>query len=127
MILGIGVDIVEIDRIKNSMERYEDRFLSRIFNKQEIDYCMQKGNPAIHFAARFASKEAVVKSLGTGFSGGIKWTDIEIVNSPESGQPSVKLHAQADEVLKKIGGSVIHLSITHSAHYAVAQAVCEKI
>ncbi len=126
MIIGVGIDIVEIDRIKSSMERYSDRFISRVFCESEIDYCKNKGNPAIHFAARFAAKEAVVKSLGTGFSGGIKWTDVEIIN-PGVGRPTVKLHGQAWTVFKAIGGGAIHLSLTHSARFAAAQVVCEKL
>lgn len=126
MIIGIGIDIIEIDRVKGSLDRYRERFLSRVFNQSEIDYCSKKGNPVVHFAARFAAKEAVVKSLGTGFSGGIKWTDVEVVNPHGGGRPLVKLHSKALEALKKNQGSVVHLSISHSVRYAVAHAVCEK-
>jgi holo-[acyl-carrier protein] synthase len=125
MIIGIGIDIMEVARIKRSIERFGDHFLSRVFNRLEIEYCQSKGNPAVHFAARFAAKEAVVKSLGTGFSEGIKWTDVEIVSPRGGGKPEVKLHSQAQEVLKKMGGKILHLSITHDARYAMAQAVCE--
>lgn len=127
MIIGTGIDIVEVERIQSSMERYQDHFLGRIFNPSEIDYCNAKGNPAIHFAARFAAKEAVAKALGTGFSGGIKWTDIEIVSPPDGGKPSVTLHSAAKRTFEMIGGDHIHLSMTHTVLYAVAQAVCEKL
>lgn len=116
---------MEVDRIQRSIERYGGRFLSKVFNQPEIEYCRKKGSPAMHFAARFAAKEAVAKALGTGISEGIKWTDVEIVSPLGGGRPGVKLYSRAQEVLKKIGGTALHLSITHDSRYAVAQAVCE--
>lgn len=116
---------MEVDRIQRSIERHGGRFLSRVFNQLEIEYCRKKANPAIHFAARFAAKEAVAKALGTGISNGITWTDVEIVSPPGGGRPSVRLYSRAREVLREIGGSTLHLSITHDGRYAVAQAVCE--
>ena len=90
MIVGTGIDIIEIDRIKNSIQKYSDRFKKKIFTQKEIEYCDSQAEPAKHFAARFSVKEAVLKCFGTGMSGGILWKDIE-VDKLESGQPILNL------------------------------------
>ena len=90
MVFGIGIDIIEIERIKKSIEKYDDLFLNKIFTQTELDYCLSKQNKYQHFAARFAAKEAIAKAIATGWSEGFKWKDIEIYNEP-SGLPRVKL------------------------------------
>ena len=99
MIEGIGIDIIEIDRIKESIELYGDKFLDRIFTKTELDYCLNKKNMYQHLAARFAAKEAVVKAISAGKKNGFRWKDIEIYNE-FNGMPSVKLYG---ELLKMVG------------------------
>jgi len=108
---GVGVDIIEIERIKESIENHADHFLSRIFTPLEIEYCNKHANPAVHFAGRFAAKEAIAKALGSGFGKDLSWKDLEI-QSDDKGKPiiSYKHHT-------------IHLSISHCRTFAVAMAV----
>ena len=122
MIIGIGNDIVEISRIKAIMEKYKDRFLNRVFTSYERDYCQKRKEPAIHFAGRFAAKEAVVKALGTGFRQGITWTDIEIHNE-SSGKPFVVLSAKLKD---QLDSPALLVSISHSHAYATAVAIWQK-
>ena len=120
MILGIGNDIIEIARIRSSIERYSHRFLDRVFTKAEQEYCLKHRDSALHFAGRFAAKEAVVKSLGTGFRGGLDWLDIEILNDT-LGKPSVYFSEKAKELL---GGDLqVMVTISHCHEYATAFAV----
>lgn len=122
MILGLGNDIVEIERIKGVMERYPKRFLDRIFTSREQDYCLKRKDPALHFAGRFAAKEAVVKALGTGFSSGLSWQDFEIL--PNSlGKPDVFLSASAAYLLSNPS---LMVSISHCRRYATAVALWLK-
>ncbi|TAN41952.1 MAG: holo-[acyl-carrier-protein] synthase [Nitrospirae bacterium] len=118
MILGIGTDIVEISRIKSSVEKWGDTFLKRIFSPDEIAYCSQNKNPYPCFAGRFAAKESVIKAFG-GLSklGGLR--DIEILNEP-SGRPYVRLSSPLDS------GLMIHLSVSHEKGHAIASAVLER-
>lgn len=115
-IKGLGTDIVEIDRIRGSIERHGDHFLNRLFSQKELDYCYKFQDPAPHFAGRFAAKEAIAKALGTGFGEDLAWHDIEIVND-EKGKPVVKL----SECLDKRGK--VLLSISHCVAYAMATAI----
>ena len=117
---GIGVDIIEIERIKKAIQKRK-RFKTRFFSDKELNYCEQYKKPWANFAGRFAAKEAVVKALGTGFSG-FKWQDIEII-STSSGKPEVKLHNQAKKIAEGQGIIEIMISISHCHDYAVAQAV----
>ena len=125
MIVGTGIDIIEVDRIKNSIQKYSDRFKKKIFTQKEIDYCDSQAEPAKHFAARFSVKEAVLKCFGTGMSGGILWKDIE-VDKLESGQPILKLYGKGGETFDQLNLKHIHISITHDKTYAVAHAIAEK-
>jgi holo-[acyl-carrier protein] synthase len=120
MILGIGTDIIEIDRIRKTFQRYGDRFLARIFTRSESDYCLTKADPAPNLAARFAAKEAVYKAVN-GVIGlrGIPWRDIEVVRAP-SGAPSVRLYGMDTNGLK------IHLSMSHSRDYVSVVAILEQ-
>ncbi len=121
-IIGLGFDATEIPRIAATIERYGDRFTQRIFTEGEIAYCMRRRDPAIHFAGRFASKEAAMKALGTGHSQGVLWRDIEVVRQP-GGPPKLQLHGGAARRFAKIGGRTSQLSITHTDTLAFAQAI----
>src|SRR6185369_4798083 len=121
-IIGLGVDLTEIPRIISTIERYGTRFLQRIFTEGEIAYCMRRRHAAIHFAGRFASKEAAMKALGTGHSQGVLWRDIEVVRQP-GGPPQLKLHGGAARRFAKIGGRTSQLSISHTDTLAFAQAI----
>ena len=124
MIHGTGVDLIEISRIKNSIQKYSGKFEERVFTSKEIDYCRSKADPFKHFAARFAAKEAVLKSLGTGMAEGISWKDMEILNQ-ESGQPVLSLSGKGRDIFDSLNLSTIHISMTHDKQYAVAQAIAE--
>lgn len=117
--LGIGNDIIEVDRIRKSIERYGDRFLDRVFTQREQTYCLARKDAAIHFAGRFAAKEAVVKALGTGFTEAVSWVDIEVVNDAK-GKPTVLLSAKANHIFNQ---PLLHISISHCHTYATAVAV----
>lgn len=121
MIHGIGTDIIEVKRIEESIERFGQRFLDRIFTHDEQAYCLHHKDAFRHFAGRFAAKEAVVKALGTGFRNGIGWLDIEIINDAH-GKPDVQLSARLKE---DFDSPKIHLSISHGRDYATAFALCE--
>lgn len=122
MILGIGIDIIEIERIKQAHQQRGDRFLKRLFTLQEQTYCFTFQDPYPHLAARFAAKEAVSKALGTGIGRAVGWTDIEVRNH-HSGQPYVILSAKAKSCVESLGGSTVLLSLAHSRHHAVAVAI----
>lgn len=118
--MEIGVDIIEIDRIDRMLKKYPN-FRSRIFTEREISYCEQKKYPAQHYAARFAAKESIMKTLGTGWAENIRWRDLEIVESP-FGKPGVNLYGQAQAVSEKQGVKEIKVSLSHCKTYAVAVA-----
>jgi holo-[acyl-carrier protein] synthase len=125
MIVGIGMDVVEIDRIRDLAERYAG-FLTRTFAPGELCHCEGKVNPFPHLAARFAAKEAVFKALGTGWSGGLKWTDVAVENNG-AGKPAIRLSGVAMRLAHKLGADKIHLSLTHTGSYAGAQVVLERL
>src|ERR1017187_9416480 len=102
MIVGTGIDLVEIDRIHRSIERYGPRFLNRVFTPAEQAYCLRKRKSAESFAARFAAKEAGAKALGTGISFGVSWLEIEVVREP-SGRPTLQFHGRAAEFATRLG------------------------
>lgn len=119
MILGIGNDIIEVARIKANIERYQDRFLNRLFTKEEQDYCLSRKEPSIHLSGRFAAKEAIVKALGTGFSQGITWLDIQITNDV-NGKPFPLL---SEKIIDLFNNPTILISISHCHEYATAFAI----
>jgi len=125
MILGTGVDIAEVSRIRESIERYGERFLRRIFTEGEIQYCESKARRFESYAARFAAKEAGMKALGTGWSRGVRWCDIEVVR-PKGQRPTIQLHGEAAEVAARLGATNIALSLTHTADQAFAHVILEK-
>ena len=125
MIIGSGIDLVEIRRIKRSIDRYGSRFLNRVYTGAAQAYCLRKRNSAESFAARFAAKEAAAKALGTGISYGVNWLEFEVVREP-SGRPSIKFHGRAAEIAARMGFSSVALSLTHTAELASASVVLES-
>jgi holo-[acyl-carrier protein] synthase len=119
MILGIGTDIIEISRIKANIERYQERFLDRIFTESEQTYCLSRKEPSLHFAGRFAAKEAVSKALGTGFSEGLNWLDIEVYLD-EKGKPHIRPSPNLNSLFSS---PVFDISISHCHTYAIAFAI----
>ena len=124
MVLGLGTDLIEIERVQASIDRFGERFLSRVFTAGEIAYCLRKKASAESFAARFAAKEAAAKALGTGISFGVNWLEIEVVREP-SGRPSLRFYGRAAEIAKRQGVVGSNLSLTHTADLAVASVVLE--
>jgi holo-[acyl-carrier protein] synthase len=122
-ILGIGNDIIEIERIRKSIDVHGLRLLSKLFTTQEQDYCLKYKDPVPHLAARFAAKEAIVKALGTGFGKHASWLDIEVLNDP-SGKPSVHFSNHMKDSLK---GTTVLISLSHCQLYATAFAIWTKI
>jgi holo-[acyl-carrier protein] synthase len=125
MILGTGIDIIEVARIASSFEKFGDRFVNRILLPGEIAYSLSHRNPAPFLAVRFAAKEAVSKAFGTGIGGQLGWQDIEIRHQ-ESGEPFVVLHGKGPELFEGRGAKKLHVSLSHTEHYAAATAILES-
>jgi holo-[acyl-carrier protein] synthase len=123
-VLGIGVDLVECARIQRSLDRFGDRFLHRVFTDGEIQYSMSMKFPARHLAARFAAKEAVSKAFGTGIGKAMGWRDID-VRKKTSGEPFLVLAGPADQLAKQRGVTAALITLSHTAHHAVAMIVLE--
>ena len=123
MIVGLGTDLAEVDRILKAIERYGDRFIRRIYTSGEIAYVSRKANKYERYAARFAAKEAGMKALGTG-AVGVRWQDFEVVNLP-SGKPTLRFHGRAAQVAERLGVRGVTLSITHTRAMALAVVVLE--
>jgi holo-[acyl-carrier protein] synthase len=124
MVIGVGVDIVEIRRISQALTGSQS-MAKRVFTEKEIAYCGQRKTQFQHYAGRFAAKEAALKALGTGWQGGIRWTDVEVVPG-NCGKPELCLYGKARELFQKSGAHRALLSITHSKEYAVAMVVLEE-
>ncbi|HLK50669.1 MAG TPA: holo-[acyl-carrier-protein] synthase [Bryobacteraceae bacterium] len=124
MILGTGVDLAEVPRIRVAVERHGDRFIQRIYTPLEIAYVERKANRFERYAARFAAKEAGMKAIGTGWKRGVLWKDFEVSNLP-SGQPTLRLHGVAAQIAEKLGVRKIALSLTHTAELAMAHVILE--
>jgi holo-[acyl-carrier protein] synthase len=124
MVLGIGTDLAEVERIGKSVERFGERFLTRIYTAQERAYAMRKANWAERLAARFAAKEAGMKAIGTGLSGGVSWQHFEVANEP-SGRPTLRLTGMARKVADAMGVRRISLSLTHTKEMAMAVVILE--
>lgn len=124
MILGTGVDLAEVERIRQSVERFGDRFVKRIYTEREIAYVERKANRFERYAARFAAKEAGMKALGTGWRRGIQWKDFEVANLP-SGRPTLLLHGEAEQIAARMGVKAIQLSLTHTKENALAYVIFE--
>ncbi len=125
MILGTGIDIIEVARIQQAHEKFGDRFLKRILRPDEIAYSLRHRRPAPFLAARFAAKEAISKAFGTGIGEQLGWQDME-VSRHQSGEPFVILHDGGQVLLQKRGGRMVHLSLSHTESYAAAVAVLES-
>ena len=125
MILGTGIDILEVARIQASYEKFGERFLKRILRPAEIAYCLSHKRPAPFLAARFAAKEAIAKAFGTGIGHQLGWQQME-VGRKESGEPFVILHDRGKELLAQRGGRIVHLSLSHTETYAAAMAILES-
>ncbi|MBK1834975.1 holo-ACP synthase [Roseibacillus ishigakijimensis] len=121
-IFGIGIDVVEVARIEESLREFGSKFLDRIFTPAEQDYCQRQKNCALHYAARFAAKEAVSKAFGTGIGKEVGWLDLEVRRRP-SGEPELVLSGRARAFAQKNGVGDIKVSLTHAQHYAAANAV----
>ena len=121
-ITGLGVDLVSIPRMRTTIDRWQDRFVERVFTDDEIIYCRARRDPAPHFAARFAAKEAGFKALGTGLQMGVRWRELEVRREREEA-PTLVLSGRAREIGLVMGGSRILLSLTHDGDYALAQAI----
>src|SRR6267378_389536 len=124
MIVGTGIDIEEVHRIAEAMERFGDRFLHRVFTEGERRYCDSKANRVERYAARFAAKEAAMKALGTGWSHGVRWVDCEVVRMP-GGRPTMSFHGRAGEFAARMGVKNAALSLTHTSEQAIAQLILE--
>ena len=124
MILGLGIDIIEVARIQSSHERFGERFLSRILHPNEIIYCMSYKEPAPFLAARFAAKEAISKAFGTGIGAQLGWQDME-VGRKASGEPFVILHEAGQKLLRERGARAVLISLSHTQTYATAVAILD--
>ena len=126
MIISIGIDIIEVRRVHETIAR-TPRFAERVFTAAERAYCQSRGAAAAqHYAARFAAKEAALKALQTGWRGGISWQDVE-VSARESGAPVILFNGRARELFAASGATAVHLSIAHTSEHAIAEVILEKI
>lgn len=124
MILGTGIDIIEVARIAASFEKFGERFINRILLPEEINYCLSHRRPAPFLAARFSAKEAVSKAFGTGIGAHLGWQDIEI-RRHESGEPFVVLHGKGQELFDARGARKLHVTLSHTEQHAMASAILE--
>ena len=118
-VISLGLDLVEVPRIRDLLERHGERFKERTFSPSERAYCDRNADPAMHYAARFAAKEAVAKALGTGFSDGVSWSDIEVLRA-DNGQPTIALHGGAAKRAADLGIQRILLTLSHTKDVAAA-------
>jgi holo-[acyl-carrier protein] synthase len=125
VIVGTGVDLAEVDRIRAAIERHGQRFIERIYTPAEIAYVERKANRYERYAARFAAKEAGMKAIGTGWRHGVRWRDFEVTNLP-SGRPTLQFHGAASRFADSLGVRNIALSITHTAVQAMAIVILES-
>lgn len=125
MIVGIGVDVAEVDRMKAAIERHGAPLIERLFTPHEVAYCERHRKKFERYAARFAVKEAAMKALGTGWRRGVRWRDIEVTNLP-TGKPTLTLEGVAQRVAEELGVRQISISITHTGNLAFAQVIFEN-
>lgn len=124
MVVGIGVDLVQISRVRRILDRWQERFLNRVFTEGEVAYAMRRRDPSEHLAARFAAKEATLKALGTGLNMGVHWREIE-VRRARGQRPTLALSGRTAELGAARGIRVLHLSLTHDGDFAMAQVLAE--
>jgi holo-[acyl-carrier protein] synthase len=125
MIVGMGIDVAEVKRIRAVIESQAERFLRRVYTPEEVTYCEQFKNKFERYAGRFAAKEAAMKALGTGWSRGVRWVDVEVVRQ-RGGRPTISLKGTARKIADNLGVKHIALSITHTAEQAFAQVIFEN-
>ena len=125
LIHGIGIDIVEIDRVAALIAKWDERFLGKVFFQDEIDYCRSRRSFAQHFAARIAAKEAASKALGTGWRNGVHWKTVQVARQPGA-RPTIRLHGRAQELADQWGVGAIHLTMSHSNSHAIAEDLMER-
>jgi len=124
MIVGMGIDVAEVKRLQSVIESQQSRFLRRVFTLDEVAYCEQFKNKFERYAGRFAAKEAAMKALGTGWSRGVRWVDVEVIRQP-GGRPTISLKGEARRIADALGVKNIALSITHTADQAIAHVIFE--
>ena len=124
MIVGIGLDIAEVDRVEAAIARHGERFLNRVYTPAERSYCESKVNRWERFAGRFAAKEAAMKAIGTGWKRGVAWREFEVRRAP-SGQPIIEFHGRAGEIARSLGVKRALVTISHTTQHAVAQVLLE--
>jgi holo-[acyl-carrier protein] synthase len=124
MIVGTGVDITEVVRVRAAVDRFGERFLKRVFTPEEVRYCVSKINAAERLAARFAAKEAGMKAIGTGLRHGVTWQDVEVVRLPGQ-RPQLRFSGKAAEFAARLGCKRAHLSLSHTAEQAIAHVILE--
>lgn len=122
MDFSLGTDLIEVKRIKKALRRWGDRFLNRVFTPDEIKYCKRKKSPEMSLAGRFAAKEAAMKALGTGLSGGVSWKDFEVVSGPR-GRPEMRL---SENIKKRLKNGSILITLTHTREHALAVALLRE-
>jgi holo-[acyl-carrier protein] synthase len=125
LIVGLGIDIAEVARVKAAIERHGETFLRRLYTAKEQEYCERFKNKYERYAGRFAAKEAAMKALGTGWSRGVRWVDVEVTRE-KGGRPTIKLAGEAAHIAHRLGVKYISLSITHTADQAFAQVIFES-
>ena len=126
MVVGVGIDVIQNERIRESLQKFGPRFINRIYTEIETSYCNNCVDPAIHFAARFAAKEAAFKALGTGWAAGVKWKDIE-VQRLASGKPELHLYGEALARATEMGATRFHVSLTHDQFVSCAVVLLESV
>jgi holo-[acyl-carrier protein] synthase len=124
MVVGIGIDLAEVDRLEAAITKHGERFLNRVYTEAERRYCESKANKFERFAGRFAAKEAAMKAIGTGWKRGVAWREFEVMRSP-SGQPIIVFHGKAAEIAKGLGVKKALVTISHSKANAIAQVLLE--
>ncbi len=124
MIIGVGIDNVQSERMKEMLLKWADRVENRVFDEEELEYSKSKGETHLHLAARFAAKEALFKALGKGLSEGMTWTDVMVQND-EAGKPHIHLRRKAKEIADQMGVATIHVSLTHTDESAMAVVILE--
>jgi holo-[acyl-carrier protein] synthase len=125
VIVGLGLDIAEVDRIEAAITRHGASMLERLFTPEEVAYCEKHKNKFERYAGRFAAKEAAMKALGTGWSRGVRWRDVEVIREP-TGKPTLRLEGVAGQVADQLGVKNISLTITHSGNLALAEVIFEN-
>lgn len=125
MIVGVGIDNVEVKRMKDILMKWVDRVENRVFNEIELEYSKSKGEPHLHLAARFAAKEAFFKAMGKGLNDGMAWTNVTISND-SNGKPGISISGKAKEITESMGVSKVHVSLSHTRESAMAVVILEQ-